>query len=434
MTTIKLDPRTFISAPYVKCPKCGRDSFGILMISDHSYFRRCRECLYPRGTEPQARYPLPELRKKIIYIDQFAVSNMMKALNPDTKAYKKGTLDDFWLRLFERLDSLCKLQLVICPASGFHTDESLLSPYFEPLKRMYQLLNGGVNFYDHETVKRFQLCEHAKNWISGEATKELNLDVHSVVHGNINAWQDKLIVSMNMQYGVDWVDDLREARKKIHEQFSEVFKRWRSETNRTFDDWFEEEAMSFGRVTLGMYWNDLKRFAGISSGRVALTVNDLFPSPSVVLIHSIHNVFRNAGIQECDIWPTTVEYLTSRCVGDVPFVKISSMLYAALARKAAAGQKNPPNQGMVNDIRMVSALLPYCDAMFVDKECHSYLNEQPLSVAIDYGTRVFSLHTKAEFTKYLDEIEVNASKKQLDKVDELYGKDWREPYTTLYRK
>jgi len=178
------------------------------MICDHHYCRRCRECFFPRGGGPAARYPLPELDKKIIYVDQFAISNMMKALNPQTKPYQKRSLDEFWVKLFERLDSLCKLQLILCPDSGFHNKESLLSPYFEPLKRMYELLSHGVSFYSYETIKRFQICEHAKNWISGEREKELNLDVHSVVHGKINVWQDRLIISMNVQYDTDWLDGL----------------------------------------------------------------------------------------------------------------------------------------------------------------------------------------------------------------------------------
>jgi len=433
MKTIKFDPSIFISPPYIKCPKCGKDSFGILMICDHYYCRRCRECFYPRGTEPAASYLLPELNKKIIYVDQFMISNMMKALNPQTKSYQKGTLDEFWVRCFERLDSLCKLQLIICPDSSFHTNESLLSSYFKPLKRMYELLSHGVSFYDHETIKRFQIYEHATNWISGKVGKELNLDVHSVVRGKINAWQDKLIISVNLHYDLDWIDDLRKIREKTHKGLDEVFKRWQSEKDKTFDDWFEEESMAFGRVILQIYLNYLKRFAEISTRHVELTVNDMLPPSSVILIHSIHDAFRRAGIQDPDIWPKTVEYLTSSSLKDVPFIKISSMLNASLARKAATGRKKPPNQGMVNDIEFISVLLPYCDAMFIDNECQAYLKEQPLCDVIDYGTAVFSQNTKGKFLNYLDEIELNAPMEHLDKVNEIYGKGWREPYTTLYR-
>ena len=137
-------------------------------------------------------------------------------------------------------------------------------------------------------------------------------------------------------------------------------------------------------------------------------------------------------MKEANVLIKTVEYLLSPLLKDVPFIKISSMLYAALARKAAAGRKKPPNQGMTNDIEIISVLLPYCDAMFIDNEGHTYLKEKPLCEAIDYGTDIFSQNTKDEFLKYLDNIELNASKEHLNKVNEVYGSTWREPYTTLY--
>jgi len=434
MKAIKTDPKMFISSPYIKCPKCGKESFGILMICDHHYCRRCRECFYPRGTESSASYPLPKLDKKIIYVDQFAISNMMKSLNPQTKAYQKGRLDGFWIRLFERLDSLCKLQLIICPVSDFHTNESLLSPYFEPLKRMYKLLSQDVSFCDCETIKSFQIYDHAMNWISGKEEKQLKLDVHSIVYGNINAWQDKLTISVNLQYGPDWIDDLKKTREKIHKGLSEIFRQWQSEKNKTFDDWFEKESMDFGRLTAQIYLKYRERFAQISQGQVELTRNDMVPVPSVTLVHSIRDAFKRTGIQDHNIWSKIGEYLASSSLKNIPFVKISSMLYASLARKAANGRKKRPNQGMVNDIAIISALLPYCDAMFIDNECHAYLKEQPLCDAIAYGTAIFSQNTRVEFLNYLDKIELKATREHLDKVNEVYGKSWRDPYKTLYKE
>lgn len=361
MKTVKFDTRTFISPPYIKCPKCGKESFGILMICAHHYCRRCRECFYPTGTEPSECYLLPKLDKKIIYIDQFAISNMMMALNPQTRAYQKGKIDEFWRKLFEKLDRLCKLQLIICPDSGFHTTESLvwksdLASYFEPLKQMYGLLSHNVSFLDHETIKRFQICEHAKNWVDGKENEKLNLDAQSVTRGEINAWQSRLAISINLQYNQGWTDELRKTRERKHEGLKNVFEHWQTEKGKTFEEWFEWESKTFGEVTLQLYFNS---------------------SPfSVILIHSIHDTFRKAGIQDSEICPKTIEYLTSPSLKNVPFIKISSMLYASLARQVNLGRKEPPDRGMANDIEIISVLSPYCDAMFIDKKCHGYLKFQ----------------------------------------------------------
>jgi len=425
----KFDPAVFISPPYWKCPnpKCkASDRFGVLWISDHLYTRRCKKCWYT------SRYNLPKLNKKVIYLDQFAISNMMKVLNPGSKAYKKGKLDEYWIKLFERLDSLCKLQLIVCPESESHGEESLLSPYFRPLKRMYELLSGGISFYDYETIKRFQISEHARNWITGNPEKELDLDVHSVARRNINAWQERFTISTNMEYPQDWIDEMRNMRKKKHEGLSRIFKQWQSDKDKSFEFWFDEESTAFGRVTLQIYFSNLRKREEIFTGKREMTANDLIPSSFVVLVHTLHKVFSNAGVQDAEIWQKTIEYLNSPYLKDMPFNKISSMLYAAIARKAAAGMKEPPDRGMAIDIDIISTLLPYCDAMFIDKKCHSYLKEKPLSEAMNYGTQTFSLNNKEEFLEFLNELETKASKEHIEKVKEVYGKDYGKPFKELY--
>jgi len=46
---------------------------------------------------------LPALRKTILYLDQNAVSEMMKAINPATRSHRRPVLDR-WRELFRRID------------------------------------------------------------------------------------------------------------------------------------------------------------------------------------------------------------------------------------------------------------------------------------------------------------------------------------------
>jgi hypothetical protein len=199
MAEFLFDPRDFISPPFILCPKCGKQEFGVLIITNNSYRRRCRNCLFPKNNEGSMSYSLPILNKKIIYLDQFAISNMMKALNPHMRSNKEGKVDEFWLRLFERLDSLSKLQLIVCPDSEIHNSESLLSGFYEPLKRMYELMSGGRTFFEKGIIQRRQIIEHFTNWLNGEADTSLNLDPQCVIHGKINAWSSRLILSVNRE-------------------------------------------------------------------------------------------------------------------------------------------------------------------------------------------------------------------------------------------
>jgi hypothetical protein len=160
---------------------------------------------------------------------------------------------------------------------------------------------------------------------------------------------------------------------------------------------------------------------GVNIGLIKPSLFALSQSSSQIIFESIYTAFESEGIRKNDILTKRIEYLNSIALMTVPFIKINSMLWAALARKASSGRKKPPNQGMANDITLLSLIIPYCDAMFIDNECRSYLTEMPLKTAINYGTRFFSQNNKDEFINYLDEIKFSASKEHLDKVKEVYG-------------
>jgi len=108
-----LDPKVFIR-------KCGLEALGTLMFGHNILTRRCRECWH---TESER---LPRLRKRLIYVDQFAYSNMAKAIDP-LWAAKRGSQDSFWTEMFDALDRAMKLQLIVCPYSTVHEKESSVS-------------------------------------------------------------------------------------------------------------------------------------------------------------------------------------------------------------------------------------------------------------------------------------------------------------------
>ncbi len=426
-----MDPQIFISPPFWNCPNCKRqNTFGVcvLWIGNNYYKRRCKECWYTK------QYSLPELSKLVIYLDQFAISNMMKALNPDTKAYKKISTDDFWIKLFCKLDTLSKLQLIICPDSEFQSDESLISPFYSSLKRLYELLSQGVSFEDKETIRRLQICEHARNWIRNNTDKMISLDVNSIVHGDINAWQKKIILSVNTPFDEHAINEIWRSRSEIHQGMKQCFSQWQKDKEKSFEFWFNEDSMAFGKSTLKMYLKNIWRQKEISDGKRLPTSDDFIPSSSVDLVQSIKSIFKEEDIKDVDIWPKVFEYLNSPNLKEIPFNKIASMLIAAIARKASAGKRKPPNRGMVYDNDMISTLLPYCDALFIDKECHSYLLEEPLRSSIDFNTKLFSLQNKHEFMEYLNSIEQNAEREHIKKVEEVYGEGWKKPYIDIFEK
>jgi hypothetical protein len=72
--SLRFDPRLLISGAFKTCPNCGAEEFGILGVGHEMYTRRCRACWF------KAHVGLPPLSRKVVYIDQFAISDMMKML------------------------------------------------------------------------------------------------------------------------------------------------------------------------------------------------------------------------------------------------------------------------------------------------------------------------------------------------------------------
>lgn len=100
---------------------------------------------------------------------------------------------------------------------------------------------------------------------------------------------------------------------------------------------------------------------------------------------------------------------------------ISAYLLAALARKMSAGQRRPPSQGMLNDIKAISTYAPYVDAMFLDNECAALLAEEPLRSDLQLKARIFCLNSGDAFLDYLTSLEKEASAEVRKYAGEIYG-------------
>lgn len=423
--TIRIDPRMFISKPYIKCPRCSKQEFGVLLVRGRRYTRRCGGCRYTQT------YDLPHLKKRVIYLDQMAISDMMKLLHPKVKAEKKDRIKPIWKNVFEKLDRLVKLQLIICPDSNIHRRESLvMAGCYKPLKRMYEQLSNGVSFHDGETIKRFQISADFRRWLGKERVKEIS--VYDVTQGDLDGWQNRLRVSVDISSQDQvWPQLIKENRDAKAEDMAQVFERWQLEKTKKFQDWYEEERSVFGPTILGSYFDGI-----FEEDQMRPTlVFPLFSSASVTMAE-IHKYLREQGLSDEDVLMKSVEYMRSDTIKEIPYVRISASMYAAMARKAASGQRRLPTRGVLNDVEMLATLAPYCNTMFIDNVCHALLNEhvdkEPITEFLGLGTLFFSQSNMDEFLEYLDQIETSANEGHLEKVKEVYGETWGKPFVGMY--
>ena len=204
-----------------------------------------------------------------------------------------------------------------------------------------------------------------------------------------------------------------------------IFASWQQD-ELTIEQQARRELLGFGNGVVSMYVRDVQQRAEALQ-QPPVDLDALFPSSAAQLIENIHSIMRQAGVAEQELWDKTAEYFQSESLVQIPYLRISTWLFAAIARKARAGQRRPPSRGTITDVTTVAALMPYCDAMYVDNEIAALLSEQPLAAELDYGTRIFSANTRDEFAHYLDEIRNGASHDHIALIESVYGTDWDTP-------
>lgn len=408
--TIHIDPRDFITAPYWSCPKCPAKEFGVLLISGDSYMRRCRKCWHTQ------RYPLPEIKKTVIYIDQFAVSNMLKAKDSAIKGHERAVQEPFWSELWDALAKLRRLQLICCPDSEEHENESLLSPFFKPLKSTYERLSGGVTFRGFEHVRLNQGFQLVHAWVKG-IDPQYDFDAEKISYGRIHQWNDRVYVTTGSMK-TNLVDSIRQAREASHDELEKIFKRWKRE-NRTYEEVYEIERTGYLQGLIAEYKRVLAARNSILTGKMPDLDSILHCEGEILQKCVVETVYQEKGASR--LKELSIKFFKDNLPKELPFNKIQSALYAVLAMKAVAGQNKCPNKGTVSDIRFISTLLPYCDAMFVDNKARALINDIPKTHKLAYPCRVFSFNTKDRFLSYLLSLQDSAAPAHLEVVKNLYG-------------
>ena len=424
--------QVFISPPYKECPFCSKKTFGVLIINGDRYFRRCNSCFKPTGYETPSVYSLPPLDKKIIYIDQFAISDMMKCLSPRAKKGNRIPRADFYLNLYDQLSRLTSGQFIICPSSDAHLFESILTKHYKDIRKVYDHFSYGISFNQFIQIKRMQNSHLLNCWIKDESSCKWNFSAERVVSGNINDWKDHWYITFPQAYMKDHEQRTRASKKQLEHKLGKIFDRWKTERHRSFNDWFTEEAMAFGPTLFEEFLKQTEKRLRIHLSAEPFNLDEYFGSLNNDLVEDVFCNISETLTPKKEILGKTKEYFYSDILQQLPFNRIGALLWAALARKASLGQMRPPDKGMDQDVEMISVLLPYCDAMFVDKFCFSILTENPVASKItEYGTKIFSMANADKFMTYLKEVEFASPKEHLQALEEVYGLDWFKPNHSL---
>jgi hypothetical protein len=426
MADAKIDPRSFISPPFRTCPKCGKESFGVLTISGNSYSRRCRDCWHMVN-----RLPLPKLDRKVIYLDQYVVSNLMKLDNPLYQRDGFTKEKPFYKELRDLLVELRRMQLIVCPDSASHVSESRISGFNAELKKTYENLSSGITFHSFESISSLQIEELARAWSDGRE-QVFHFNARNVLHKDPNEWSERCYITFQDNPFIV-PSEIKAARTCMHTHIARLFRDVWSKETRTFQYWYDLERKGYqGKMGAAVVKSRRERLESMLAHRpdVEPSLEELgkvLPSAAEALLADLKHIMRfpRGGSERTadEIERLEKSFGQANRIAEAPFVKLQSMMYAAIAMSAAAGQKKIPDEGMTTDIETVAYLLPYCDAMLMDNGCRALLLKIPKTLRPAEVARVYSRNSRTAFLDYLRSIRASITPEHLNALREVYGEE-----------
>lgn len=373
------------------------------MVSGTLAVRRCRNCM----GESRVSLPNPP-QPKVLYLDQWALSNLAKALLPESRERLASESDraagaGMWPRLMARTERLAKASLLVCPPSSVHRLESSLDTRLrDALHRLHGHLGGGSRLANHEQIKRDQLYASFCGWLDGTEAEFAGRDYVLKVH---RGWPALLQVSSTFVLDPDEVEAIRTARLTSSRGFRREAEAWASET-RAFDDRREEQLAAYGPSYL-----PVQPFSEL----YALTRRALGD--------------RSVPPGRC---ATEVErFLRSEAPRATPFAQFASDVLASMGWLAEHSQGTKVDAGTRDDLQAFATYAPFCDAFTVDRRFANVLRTPPMAGRLPQGLAVFAANELDRLEEWLIGVESAAPPGHFELLSATYGDDWLEPFTRL---
>lgn len=438
---MKITRRMFIDGPYIKCPECLAEKvFGIFMqiSGDNHYQRECIECGFTRKIE------LPTLRKKVIYLDQFVLSELLKLLDSEHPSHEKIKKDKFWTDLFIKLEQLSKSQAVIFPDSFYHRDESIAGDKvdFRLMRRLYEHFSAGHTLYPDTVIEKNLLLSSFNSWlIKEDPIFDNSIESIAFEGEKIHNWSLGLGISVTGGIKKEQVSELKKRNQNDEKALISIWKTWSEAKEFDFITAVHNEVGALKqhiRNAFNFHKKQVILNEKISQGKeVDWSLEDIYPPISQEIFLGMFNLGRSVGLSDQDAAASIISFFDDTdFLLKIPKIKISSIMYAGLARNAALGSKKIPKS--LVDVKFISSYMPYCDAMFIDKECERLLRQLPKNTPKElrlecFPVQIFSRENKEEFLTYLDSILKELPQDHVNILKELKGENYMEPYWAIIK-
>lgn len=373
--------------------------------------RRCKNCAH------KIYYDLPKLQKKVIYLDQNAISNLF--IVSSTSRSRTGNRDAFWKKVYELSKRVFLLQQVVFPLSDIHRNETIVYNDSEGLNLAHEMLGGDVSFVDSEAVIMAQTIDFLDGFLAGEGSPSPKFDIEDAINGTKDAWISDLHITASMDFSV-FAEEVRSERDAIGPAYDGLVKHWQ-ERRPSFQEALRIELEGYGiENTKAMQLAASELASAIERGdldaAMKATSKRIYKQFTILRAHA-----ERAGISKNESALKIFEFWRWKGNHQLPSNRISSYLFAALARRISSGQRKISGNGIFNDFRAISTYGPYVDAIFLDSECANILNEEPLKTDIGLSSKAFSTRTGEQYISYLEDVESKTPEAVRAWASEIYG-------------
>lgn len=373
------------------CPGCGGiRKYGNVSVRKDHILRGCWSCRYSE------RVPLPPVRKKILYLDQFFFCGAFQ------------DRDRRFVEAVQRIGQLSAEQLLAVPFSSVHEDETHQWRGYsgkdkDDLMGFIKSTARGHEFKPVYEVELTQIVRAFQAFLSGApATCKLQHD--DAVDDEIRAWDDYVWIDVGRYMGD--TELMRDLKRQSIETLLDAFENWRRSTN-TFD---EQVALEMREAARGYIVTYAEYASRIASGDFDAVWNAPLLSR---VVESLLHCLPVANVEER--LKSIGKFFASEHFAEVPHVWMTARIYACLkdmVKRGAFKNRNDAKSrlsGLFQDIKHVATYSSYCDAFLMDKAMAHVVADPRINLQSRFGVKVFSLNNWDQFLAWLNDLESGMS-------------------------
>ncbi len=309
------------------------------------------------------------------------------------------------------------LQQVFLPHSDIHHDETTVFHSPKDLRGLYEFFGGDVSLMDSRDVELLQDIQFAKAYFDGKEP-EVSFDIDEIVDSRRNEWLPDMHVGVRADYS-QFADHIRTVRGEVHDELKQLADTW-LEKKASFAGVLESEFSAIGptkKQALAKWFEDVSN----PDPSDPLALFESSGRPIFREYRELCHLLKDREVDEDKHLIEIIKFWHWDRQREILHRRISSYLFAAVARRVVIGDKKIVDRGLMNDVRTISTYAPYADALFIDMRCAALLKEEPLRAELEYKARIFSLSDPDEFLGYLREIEGQTPDEVREYAAMIYG-------------